>query len=390
MSTTRFYLYRRSRKKSKPVYYAKIRKSDGSFGTAMCTGESVRSRAAAWAAEQFNQINTIAPAAPEPEPLNVPNLADFARDFFTWESPWRIDRAVSGKRVSLRNCMEKTQLLDNRIIPAMGSLLLTDITTTTIKNFRNDLFVKGLSGSSINKMLIIIRSILIEAADRGIITSLPRIENASMKQKERGTVTVEEVRRLFAVPWRDPRGRVASLIASTAGLRASELQGLTHADIHLEDGYITVSKAWDERMRQMNATTKNGTTRNVFIPGPVLEEVRDLMASHPAPGPGAFLFFTLVKLDKPCERAVFWKAFFRALREIGIDEPARIARNITFHSLRHFTNSLFISSGVPLLKVQAMIGHKSIDMSKRYYHIGMDDMDDIRTVQESLFEVQTH
>ncbi|MBP7583993.1 MAG: site-specific integrase [Spirochaetes bacterium] len=380
---TKFYLYRRSRKKKSAVYYAKIRKPDGTFGTATCTGESVRSRAAAWASDRFDELNNTPPPPPP-----APTLAEFARDFFAWDSPWRIDRDVSGKRVSRRNCIEKTHLLENRIIPELGSFTLNDITTHRLKLFRIAMSEKKLSGSTINKCLIIIRALLNDAADRGIITALPRIENAATKSKERGTLTVDEVKRLFVIPWRDPRGRVAALIASTAGLRASELQGLTHADIHLDDGFIVVSKAWDERMRQMNATTKNGTTRNVFLPGPVLDEVRDLMAVHPSPAPDSFLFYAEGSTGKPCERIIFIRALYGALREIGIGETVRRERNLSFHSLRHFANSLFISSGIPLLKVQAMIGHKSIDMSKRYYHIGVDDMADIRNVQESLFKMQ--
>ena len=72
------------------------------------------------------------------------------------------------------------------------------------------------------------------------------------------------------------------------------------------------------------------------------------------------------------------------MRQIGITEDERRAANVTFHSLRHFANSLYINAGLPLLRVQALIGHQSAEMSKRYYH-ELDDGADIRAIQDSLF-----
>ncbi len=346
----------------------------------MSTGETVRGRAEAWASQRFDEIN-----AEQTTPIEVPFLTVYSENFFAWESPWCVDKRASGKRISQRECIEKTRLLKNRVIPALGHLRLDEIDALTIKSFRNNLFQSGLSGSSINKILIIIRAILLSAEEQGLIKALPRIHRAADRPKEKGVLSIDEVRALFASEWWDYRGRVACMISATAGLRASELQALTFEDLHLDDLYITVSKAWDERMRCMNTTTKNGLTRNVFIPRAVAEEIRQLIKVHPNPARGSFLFFADKRADKPCERVIFVKSFFKAMKNIGISEKARQERNISLHSLRHFANSLFVNAGLPLLRVQAIIGHQSAEMSKRYYH-NMENGDDIRQIQESLFE----
>ncbi len=58
-------------------------------------------------------------------------------------------------------------------------------------------------------------------------------------------------------------------------------------------------------------------------------------------------------------------------------------RNITFHSHRHFFNSLLVESRVPLQKIQRLTGHLSTEMTQRYYH--SDDLTDIADIQRKIF-----
>lgn len=53
---------------------------------------------------------------------------------------------------------------------------------------------------------------------------------------------------------------------------------------------------------------------------------------------------------------------------IGIPDEARRDRGLSFHSWRHFFNSLLINQKVPLLKVQALTGHMTDRMSEEYFH----------------------
>jgi len=71
---------------------------------------------------------------------------------------------------------------------------------------------------------------------------------------------------------------------------------------------------------------------------------------------------------------------------IGITEETRRKRNITFHSHRHFLNSLLINGNIPHQKIQSITGYLTVEITQHYYHL--DDMQDVQKVQESLFAPQ--
>jgi integrase len=56
------------------------------------------------------------------------------------------------------------------------------------------------------------------------------------------------------------------------------------------------------------------------------------------------------------------KSFRTAMREAGIED-------FCFHDLRHTFASHLVMAGVPLLTVAELLGHKSIEMTKRYSHL---------------------
>ncbi|MCB1318498.1 MAG: tyrosine-type recombinase/integrase, partial [Leptospiraceae bacterium] len=72
-------------------------------------------------------------------------------------------------------------------------------------------------------------------------------------------------------------------------------------------------------------------------------------------------------------------------KAIGIGDRERRERNLSFHSWRHFANSLFVSKGIPLLEVQSLIGHSSVRMTNHYFHAQFNT-EAVRAAQESLFD----
>lgn len=55
-------------------------------------------------------------------------------------------------------------------------------------------------------------------------------------------------------------------------------------------------------------------------------------------------------------------SYFKALKKVGIE-------GLTFHDLRHEATSRLCERGLPIMTVQAITGHKSTQMLKRYTHI---------------------
>jgi integrase len=292
---------------------------------------------------------------------------------------WATDKKVRGKRISQRHCIERQRTLDTLIILVLGKEKLTNITALKIKSPRNDLYNKNYSGSLINKVLSTLKTILEYAEERHLIQFVPKIERAADNAQHKGILTPEEVRRLFIFQWDSYIGYVGNKLAACTGLRLGEIQALTIPDIR--DNYINVWRSWDNALHTFNKTTKTGKERNIFIPQTIKNDLNDLISVNPYKN--GFVFFSH-KQDRPAGQRLFTGSFYRALDGIGINAQQRKERNITFHSHRHFFNSLLVNSKIPLQKVQSITGHVTHDMSQHYYHL--DDMKDVILIQENLFK----
>jgi len=390
---TGFSIYPRKRKSGKPVFYARFKNPDGSYSTAQSTKQTSRRAAENWAIEYLQKKG-------RPLPGSKIKFGQYAQDFYNWNGEWATNRRVEGKRISERHCLDRADLLRLHILPVFSDILISDIDKHKLKAFRNAMFDKGYSGSVINRSLYTIKAILEDAEDKDLINAVPKIVTASNTPKrQKGILTPEEVRQLFSFEWKTPSvychpskpqfmGYTANLLAATTGLRLGELQAITLQDLHLKSGYIRIWRSWDNRLNQINSTTKTGRERNVFIPEKVRVCILQLLENHPFPdNKEAFLFWGEKKPDeKPAEKKVFISSLFNALHRIGIDETTRKERNITFHSWRYFLNSLLINSKISIHKIQSITGHLTAEMSQHYYK--PDDMSDVLQITDSIFTIE--
>jgi len=376
-------LYKRNK-----IYYVRFKLPDNSWGTAKSTGETSRNKAERWA---FDYLMTGKIVLKE----NI-TLAEYADGFFSWDGDWATDKRVRGLRISKRQCYSLTYLVRNHLVPRMGSIKLVNIDRSQIKLLRNGLYNSGYSGNTINKVLSALKAILEAAEEESLIQVVPRIDRAAIRPKLKGILTLEECRKLFSFDWKSepahchpPKdqfmGYVGNLVASSTGLRLGELQALTLSDIHLDEGYIFVRRSWDNFFG-LNETTKTGKVRHIFIPELVKNTLKKLMDTNPDPAnPESFVFYSEKTSGKPAEPVIFYRSLYTAMRRIGISEDERRRRNITFHSWRHWFNSLLINARVPIAKIQSITGHLTNEMTQHYYHLQLEEMNDVLQVQESIF-----
>lgn len=377
-----FSIFKRGR-----IYYAQFKTPTGQWSVAKSTGETSRGKAERWAIDYLTAGQIV-------KKENV-TLKEYSKDFFTWDGSWATDKRVRGLRISPRQCRNLSYILDSLLLPYMGRMKLTDITRAVIKDYRNNLHNKGYSGNTINKALSALKAILETAEEEALIQFVPKIDRAAMNPHTKGILTIEEALQLFKVEWKSEGthchpaknqylGYVGNLLACSTGLRMGELQALVISDIHLDSGYIHVRRSWDKHYG-MNPTTKTGKVRNIFIAHGVCDILHDLISINPNPGnPESFIFFSVNNPDRPVQPIIFSRSLYSAMRKIGITDDERRKRNITFHSWRHFFNSLLINAKVPLQKIQAMTGHSTTRMSQLYYHI--DDMGDVvQAVENTIF-----
>lgn len=367
MSGQPFYLFKRGR-----YFYVKFRLPSGKIGIAQSTKQKTKAAALTWCVDYLKRKTPR---------VSKDTLASFSQGFFEWDGQWSLNRRMKGKRTSPANCKAKEQILNTYVIPTIGNLKLHDINTAIVDQFSAELYKHKVSGSTINKALIIVRTLLNAASDANLIDKLPRIEAVAVHNKKREIFTRDEFKELFLAEWDDLRAYVAFLLGCTAGLRAGELQALLFSDIG--KGHIYVHKSYDNRSGVVNHRTKSGKNRVAFFPKSVSFQIKKLMEQHPYPDHDAFLFYSTLSPNKPCEQRIFAKNLSRALASIGIDKKQQEERFLSFHTTRHFAKSSLVNFRIPIPAVDKMIGHDSAQMMEVYYHPG--DGEDIREAQEQLF-----
>ncbi|MBS0448587.1 MAG: site-specific integrase [Proteobacteria bacterium] len=139
-----------------------------------------------------------------------------------------------------------------------------------------------------------------------------------------------------------PRLYVLVLMALTTGARKSELISLRWSDVDLDRCVAHVGR------------TKNGDPRVLPLVPAVIDELRRFSA-----GPSVLLFPSARRVDT---------AFTFEPRWLEALKRARI-RGFTFHALRHSCASMLAQSGATLLEIADVLGHRQMQMTKRYSHL---------------------
>lgn len=185
---------------------------------------------------------------------------------------------------------------------------------------------------------------------RGWINPCREIQALPEKNARTRFLSTTERARLLAVARVSGCEKLYLLIIMglTTGARRGELLGLRHADLDLDTGTA------------MLHTTKNGRPRVLPLTAAVVDEIRRL--GRPS-SPAALLFCGRYRTDKPMH---FTTAWLTALRLARIE-------NFKFHDLRHSAASYCAQAGASLLEIADLLGHQSLDVTRRHSHLTVDN-----------------
>ena len=139
------------------------------------------------------------------------------------------------------------------------------------------------------------------------------------------------------------------VLALSSGMRRGEILGLKWENIDLKNRRITLVQ------------TKNGERRVVPLVGKANELVRDLFLKMEPEG----YDFVFPSPGNPTQSICIRTAWGTALKR------ARI-KNFRFHDLRHSTASYLAMNGASLIEIAGILGHKTLQMVKRYSHLSED------------------
>jgi integrase len=150
------------------------------------------------------------------------------------------------------------QHVDLHIVPLIGTVRLSQLTTPMIREFVDRLHQAGRSPAMVKKILVRLSSILADAQERGLVAqnvvrSLRR-RSRQAERRERGKLrtgvdipTPDEIRAIVAQL--QGRWRPLILTAIFSGLRASELRALHWGDVDLKRGELHVRQRADATTR---------------------------------------------------------------------------------------------------------------------------------------------
>lgn len=328
-----------------------------------CTEAQAQTDRAFWAAQAAAGMK-----APEKKTVDGKTAAG-AETVEAYAKRWLQDRTARG----LSSAEDNGRTLANHILPAFGPLPVASVTRADVKSF-----VEHLDSMVTEKTI---------ASKTAInIWTLTTKLFADMQSSKKSTLCVREdnpatgVRGPDRTPDRDgpylfPRELVALLscaeiplrwrviyaFAAYTGLRRGELVTLRPASVHLDAGYIAVTKAHD-RTTKGEKGTKSGRARKVPIE-PALRPLAEALVKHPQ-GPDGRL------LDMPPERTIADNLRRDAQRarltraELFADDDQR--RPLTFHSLRHGYATHLALSGVDAMVIQQRGGWADLGMVQRY------------------------
>ncbi|MDB4639339.1 tyrosine-type recombinase/integrase [bacterium] len=222
------------------------------------------------------------------------------------------------------------------------------VTLSDLQTHADHLAETGLKQSSIHRKLSAIKSLISFGYRLGYLPfdvskpfRLPPLKNELSSR----ILDEMDVLRMIALE-KNRRNKAILLTLYAAGLRVSELCGITWSDLHIRDsaGQITVFG-------------KGGKTRTVLIPQSVWQSLMSLRGDAKDDAP---VFRS--RKGGHLDQSQVWRIVRKAAKQ------AEIPKDVSCHWLRHAHASHALDRGAPIHLVQATLGHSSIATTGKYLH----------------------
>jgi integrase len=237
----------------------------------------------------------------------------------------------------------------------LGELRLSDITAEVLAARRSKLLkrtVRGgktLSPASANRYMAALSHVFTIA-----VTELGWIPYNPIREMKKLTESTERVRYLSD----EERGRLLKVcqesrnrhlypivvLALSTAMRKEEIRQMRWEDVDLERGTIVLHQ------------TKNRDRRSIPLAGIAHRLLKQL---HDKRVEGSPFVFSAANASRPVDFRTAWET---ALRQADIQD-------FRFHDLRHSAASYLAMNGATLRELADILGHKSLEMVRRYAHL---------------------
>jgi len=298
----------------------------------------------------------------------------------TVEETWRLwlaEREANGPEYS--TVRQRRQHLNHHIIPFIGRLRLSSLTTPLVYEFDSKLRDAGRSIAMRRKVLITLGSMLAFAQGRGLVAqNVARGVRLKVDARETASgplragvdfPTMAELNTLIEKS--EGRWRPFIITAIFTGMRMSELRGLRWNDVDLDAGQIHVrqrANAWGK----LGPTKSKAGMRDIPLAPIVVNALRHWQLECPKDGLGLVFPNGSSNIVRMSTVHTHWETL--QIRN-GLTNEAGKWR-YGFHMLRHAAASLFIKylAWSPK-RLQTVMGHAAISMTFDHYGHLFEDVE---------------
>ena len=313
----------------------------------------------------LQQAGLLQIAAPAPLPNEVPTVTTpevavaqkYTPLLSVFADQWFGEFKVGWRRTYI---MTVRGILDQHLLPRFGTLMVSAVTRAQILDFRSHLAsVRGrrpgtkLSPARINTIMLILRQILQEAADRYEFTMpMGRLKPLKVPKSDVQPFTLEQTQLLINTIRKDYKNYL--IVRFFTGMRSGEIHGLKWKYVDFERRLILVRETIIGGVEEY---TKNDFSQREI---PLSEVVfKALRAQHKATGSMEYVFCN--RAGEPVDTANFTKrVWYPLLRHLGL--PLRRP-----YQTRHTAATLWLAAGESTSWIAATLGHNSTEMLHRVY-----------------------
>lgn len=261
------------------------------------------------------------------------------------------------------------KIIEHRLVPVLGTLMVVDTKRKTVKDWLDDLDVGNKTLSNIQSCL---RSALSDAVEEELIDSNPLAgwtysRKDEVKEDDVDPFSSEEQQAILAAL--EGQGRNLVQFALWSGMRTSELVGLEWGDIDWLRGEVHVMRAITQAAKGKAEVTKTTSSRrSIKLLGPALEALK---------AQKAFTYLAYKEVfqnprtgerwagDGPIRKTLWAHALKRA--KVRYRRP---------YQTRHTYASMMLSAGEHPMWVAQQMGHSDWTMIARVYGRWMPTADE--------------
>ena len=261
--------------------------------------------------------------------------------------------------------LTKENIIKNKLIPAFGKMMMSEIETKHIIAWQNELLAYRDEKKqpyaptylkAIHNQLV---AILNHAVKHYGLKSNPASKVGYIGSKESEEMqfwTKEEYQKFVMAIMDKPISYYAFEMLYWCGIREGELLALTPGDFDFKNNTVSINKSF-QRLHGQDYITSPKTkksVRTIKMPKFLSEEMQEYLKT----------LYGIKKTERifPISKSYLYHEMNRGAKEAGV-------KRIRIHDLRHSHISLLIDMGFSAVAIADRVGHESIDITFRYAHM---------------------